>query len=149
VAPTGIYILILDLPIQRSIAIGRLRTILFPPGTYLYTGSAMGPGGLNARLARHLRTEKRRHWHIDYLREYAEIKEIWSYATDQRLECRWAAATLALPGARVPAPRFGASDCDCPAHLVHLETRPDAAAFARRVGVPPNRMDRTHYGPRA
>jgi len=28
---------------------------------------------------------------------------------------------LVLPEARIVAPRFGASDCDCPAHLVLLK----------------------------
>lgn len=38
------------------------------PGLYLYVGSAYGPGGLRARLRRHLEgVRKRLKWHIDYL----------------------------------------------------------------------------------
>ena len=32
-------------------------------------------GGLDARVARHLRAEKKLHWHIDYLLERASVTE--------------------------------------------------------------------------
>ncbi len=51
--------------------IGRLGVFLFPAGRYVYTGSALS--GLNRRLARHQRQEKRLHWHIDYLLRHARI----------------------------------------------------------------------------
>jgi Uri superfamily endonuclease len=67
-------VLVLRLDTPQTIAIGRLGSIDFPVGWYLYVGSAHGPGGLHARLARHRRRlggTKRAHWHVDYLREHA------------------------------------------------------------------------------
>jgi len=49
----GTYLLLLRLEEDREIEIGRLGSLFFPRGYYLYVGSAMGPGGLVARLARH------------------------------------------------------------------------------------------------
>jgi Uri superfamily endonuclease len=99
--------------------VGKLGTFLFPAGRYIYTGSALS--GLECRLARHRRHEKKRHWHIDYLLEHACIEEITLLQTRERLECALNAEALARPGARVIAARFGSSDCRCPAHLVYLE----------------------------
>lgn len=40
-----------------------------------------------------------------------------------------------LPDAALPAPRFGASDCRCDAHLFHFAEKPDVVGFRRLVGV--------------
>jgi Uri superfamily endonuclease len=107
-----------------SLIVGRLGTCSLPAGWYTYAGSALGPGGLEARLARHLRAEKRLHWHIDYLLQHGRVETIWQIPSPARLECAWAAAIRALPGAETPVPGFGASDCRCSAHLVHFSDRP-------------------------
>jgi Uri superfamily endonuclease len=114
----GIYQLHLYLPRQTQIAVGKLGTFTFPAGRYLYTGSALS--GLERRLARHRRQEKTLHWHIDYLLCHARIEDVRVWPTTERLECTRNAEALALPGARVIVPRFGASDCRCAAHLVYL-----------------------------
>ena len=132
----GTYALVLHLGRQEEITIGKLGTFVFPAGYYLYLGSALGPGGLEARLARHRRRGKRPRWHIDYLREHARLVEVWSVASGERLECLWARAARKLPGARIPVPGFGSSDCRCPSHLVHFATKPSPALFAERVRVP-------------
>lgn len=98
--------------------IGRLGVFLFPAGRYVYTGSALS--GLNRRLARHQRQEKRLHWHIDYLLRHARIERIVALPTQERRECALNRELLAQPGARVIAGGFGSSDCRCPAHLVYL-----------------------------
>jgi HEAT repeat protein len=51
---------------------------------------------------------------------------VWTHTGPTRQECAWAAAAAALPGANVVAPRFGASDCRCPAHLFHYSRQPQA-----------------------
>lgn len=79
--------------------------------------------GLVARIVRHLRSDKKRHWHIDYFLEHAQIKELWTHQGKDRFECVWAQAALALPNARVIAPRFGSSDCTCPTHLLYFGKR--------------------------
>jgi len=114
----GTYALVLYLARAQTIRIGKLGVFEFPRGYYIYVGSALN--GLAARLARHLRPNKKRFWHIDYFLERAQIKELWTHQGDERLECVWARAALALPRARVIAPRFGASDCACPTHLIYF-----------------------------
>ena len=63
----GAYVLFIGL--ERAVALG--ATSLDPrtlaPGRYVYCGSAYGPGGLGARLRRHLRTDKAVRWHVDHL----------------------------------------------------------------------------------
>jgi Uri superfamily endonuclease len=121
----GTYILVLHLVREEEIAVGRLGCFVFPAGFYLYVGSALGPGGLAGRLARHRRLDKRMRWHIDYLRARAAWVGAYYAAGQERRECSWARALCGLPGASLPAPRFGASDCRCPAHLIHLTHLPD------------------------
>ena len=126
----GTYALLLHLEQEREIAIGQLGTFRFPAGYYVYLGSAMGGGGLRARLARHLRREKKRHWHIDYFLEHARCSEIW--VRPGHAECFWAREVGELPGAHVPAPGFGSSDCRCPAHLFYFPSSPDLAQTQER-----------------
>ena len=124
----GAYALHLHLEEQSQIRVGRLGERLFPPAEYIYLGSALGPGGLHARLERHLsnNSEKRNHWHIDYLRKYCEVRCIyylaWQAHKNQaiHLECAWSQILIMSPGGSVPVKHFGASDCrsGCPAHLV-------------------------------
>jgi Uri superfamily endonuclease len=138
----GTYVLALWLERAQVIRVGRLGDIVFPAGWYLYAGSALGPGGLAARLARHLAridTGKRAHWHVDYIRERAVWAGAWGRASARRLECEWAGALRGQPGARIVAPGFGASDCRCPAHLVHLPGLPGEHWFATVLGA--ERMD--------
>jgi sugar fermentation stimulation protein A len=117
----GVYQLWLELSSPTRLTVGKLGTFDFPTGVYVYTGSALG--GLEQRLARHRRRRKKMHWHIDYLLKHARIVRITTRATRRRLECSWNTQTLRLVGARVIAPRFGSSDCDCVTHLVYLGER--------------------------
>ncbi len=124
----GTYALLLRLDTPQTLVVGALGALAFPRGCYLYLGSARGPGGLSARLARHRRQgDKRFHWHIDYLRAVTTLVQVWTSAGKARQECAWASAAAALPGASIVAPRFGASDCRCPAHLFHYTRRPQAS----------------------
>ena len=129
----GSYILILHLAQPTTIAIGKLGTFEFPAGWYAYTGSALGPGGLAARLAYHQRREKSFQWHIDYLLAQAELVEMWWAIDTKRRECIWASALRSIPGARVPAPNFGASDCRCLTHLIHFSQQPIFGHFSRAL----------------
>jgi len=118
----GVYHLILHLREPARVRVGRLGRFGFPAGYYVYTGSAMG--GLESRLARHRRRRKKLHWHIDYLLRRAEVVDSVARATRCDVECEWNRRVLSLPGARVVAPGFGASDCRCSTHLVWLPRRP-------------------------
>ena len=121
-ADAGSYALLLILAEPVRLAVGRLGVFDFSAGQYLYFGSAHGPGGLRGRLAHHLRPVERPHWHIDYLRAYAEVRQVWWAVGKESLECAWSQALIGLPGVTFPAPGFGASDCKmgCVSHLVGL-----------------------------
>ena len=116
----GTYLLLIRLIRSVSIQPGRLGPVALRPGFYAYVGSAQGPGGLAARLMRHLRADKRPHWHIDALTAIAPIHQVWLVASTDRLECQWSGLLRALPGVCEPAPGFGATDCRCRTHLYRL-----------------------------
>lgn len=132
----GTYVLLLRLSQPSTITTGRLGHFRFSPGWYTYVGSARGPGGLAARLSRHLRVPKSLHWHLDYLRAEARPVEVWYAVGPDRCECAWAQALVRLGGAALPVPGFGASDCRCSAHLIHFDTRPRLTAFSDAIGTP-------------
>jgi len=100
----GGYILLVRLAAGKDILIGRLGYIPFPKASYAYVGSAMN--GFKARLAHHLREEKKFHWHIDYLLKEAEIEEIILCQAEKRVECTLAQA---LAGEFQSISGFGAS----------------------------------------
>jgi Uri superfamily endonuclease len=109
------YLLIIQGKVACRLQVGALGEVSLEPGWYLYVGSASR--NLEARLRRHLRTEKRRRWHIDYLLTGAacEITEIW--VGEGMAECRLAAHLLGRPEVTIPRSRLGAGDCRCPAHF--------------------------------
>jgi len=126
----GTYVLFLRLDKDAVLDVGRLGRVTFPSGDYVYVGSARGPGGLAARLARHRNPHKSRHWHIDYLTAVAQVTGAWWAVGDERRECAWATALVGWPGAQVVSPGLGASDCRCRAHLFRLDR------LAPRVIIP-------------
>lgn len=109
----GAYVLVLHLPEAREIEVGRLGTLVFREGYYVYVGSAVRY--LAARMARHRRRRKTLHWHIDWLREHAAFVAALPVRTGEDLECALAEALAPLAAWRVPG--FGSSDCACPSHL--------------------------------
>ena len=119
----GVYNLVIYLKGERRIQVGRLGCFGFPAGYYVYTGSALG--GLEARIARHLRRQKRKWWHVDYLLEWAEVAAVRRIPTRERKECALNRKVAGLADAQVVAPGFGASDCGCETHLFFFETRPE------------------------
>lgn len=135
-SPRGTYALLLRLDTPHTIEVGALGAFDFPAGWYLYCGSAHGPGGLTARLARHRRrTDKRFHWHIDYVRAATELVEAWISSSEARQECDWAAAATRLPGANIVADGLGSSDCGCSSHLIHYTQRPELKMFRVLIGT--------------
>jgi len=118
----GIYHLLAYLPESTNIRIGELGDFHFHAGYYVYTGSALG--GLESRIARHLRREKLPHWHIDHLLEHCYIIDVIAYMTKERLECKFNQRILSLPDCRIPVRGFGSSDCSCPAHLGYFDKKP-------------------------
>jgi Uri superfamily endonuclease len=73
----GTYALVFRLARASDVCVGRLGRYSLRPAFYVYVGSAFGPGGLAARLEHHLGSLARPHWHVDYLRQAADLEEIW------------------------------------------------------------------------
>ncbi len=115
------YILLLKLDEPAVIGVGRLGRKRFPAGYYAYVGSAVR--NRDARLMRHLRTSKKKRWHVDYLREKAEIRGIYLCGIE---ECALNELLAKVPGCEVPVPGFGSSDCaSCESHLAYFHEEPD------------------------
>lgn len=124
----GSYILVLRSDHQAVIPIGRLGAGTVTPGWYLYTGSALGAGGLRGRLQHHLRPVARPHWHIDFLRQVCAVTAVWYAVGERRWEHDWA-GLLAQQAQPAPCPGFGASDCRCIAHCFFLSKKPSPVQF--------------------
>ena len=67
----GSYALVIRLNRTEQLTVGRLGEFDFPAGCYLYFGSALN--GLESRVSRHLRRDKKLHWHVDYLTVVAVV----------------------------------------------------------------------------
>jgi histidyl-tRNA synthetase len=124
----GAYVLLLELAAPLEATAGR-RAATLSPGRYLYCGSAAGPGGLAARIGRHMRRGKRRHWHVDQLTEAGVVLGAWS--APGASECGLVAALAHLP---VPLDGFGSTDCRrCRSHLLFWpQAEPMGSLFAQR-----------------
>ncbi len=127
----GSYVLVLHVGQDRRLEVGKLGSFEFPAGYYLYFGSALN--GLEGRIRRHLRQEKKLHWHIDFLAAAAPVVRVWWVAGEERSECHWARVALAHPGVEAPVWRFGSSDCRCPTHLVRLPSWAEVEALRDRL----------------
>ncbi len=127
-ADPGAYLLLLDL--ARGLAVrlpGRRETVL-AAGRYLYCGSARGPGGIKARVGRHLRRDKVVRWHIDQLTAAGTVRGAWVFPGGS--ECALVAGLAHLP---MPIPGFGSSDCRvCVSHLLAW---PEGAGLAPLLDI--------------
>jgi histidyl-tRNA synthetase len=117
-AQPGAYVLEFDVKEPVDLSIGRLGAATVGPGRFRYYGSARGPGGLRARVLRHLEPEGRSdHWHVDVLTRTVPVARIW-IALDSR-ECELVARDRDSGDWDVAVQGFGSSDCRrCRAHLL-------------------------------
>jgi Uri superfamily endonuclease len=106
------YQLFIRLDSDCDLTIGKLGRFIFPAGNYVYTGSARR--NLAQRVARHLKKDKKKRWHIDYLLDspYAKIVNILTFSEDECIINQRECGAVIVKG-------FGASDCrmNCGAHL--------------------------------
>lgn len=127
----GAYALTYRLDDPVTLPISSLKNPVLGAGIYVYAGSAFGPGGIRARVSRHLRVEKKARWHIDHLSARATCIDVKTYPGGR--ECALVVDMLAA-GAEVPVPGFGSSDCrDCRAHLVCLAAGYQNSNIANRT----------------
>ena len=135
----GRYLLLLSLPATTSITVRSGKRFDLQAGAYAYVGSAAGPGGLAARVGRHLRSFKGRHWHIDHLLVEAMVQSVICFGLEAE-ECALARWLLSLPGASAIT-GFGNSDCACRSHLLALGEAAEAGSLASgsvEAGVVPD-----------
>ncbi|KKG13459.1 endonuclease III [Methanosarcina sp. 2.H.T.1A.6] len=119
----GVYCLVFE---NRDcvIEVGKKGTFSFPEGFHIYTGSALGSGGMK-RVKRHidfsLRKDRNPRWHVDYLHLNPSFKLSWAVcaSTPDRLECE-----LARRLGGDSAPGFGCTDCACSSHLFYRKKNP-------------------------
>ncbi|WP_297003536.1 GIY-YIG nuclease family protein [Thalassospira sp. UBA848] len=114
----GAYVLVIELEDDLTLQNKRFNGITLAKGTYLYCGSANGPGGIAARVKRHCKATKKPHWHVDELTSNGAGRVVSVLAVPGGNECVLRAA-LQEPDTQVPVPGFGSSDChSCLSHLI-------------------------------
>jgi Uri superfamily endonuclease len=128
VAPVaGAYLLRMKVCKPIRLRVGALGQVCFPPGEYLYVGSARK--GIRARVERHKRLASTKrgalHWHIDYLLVHEAVQLRRAQAFPGGSECVLAKKLASQKGAAIPVRGFGSSDCNsgCPAHLFQSKGR--------------------------
>ena len=124
---SGTYALLLSATASMTVEVGALGAVGLAPGAFVYVGSAFGPGGLAARLRRHVQPQKASpHWHVDYLRAALSLHGAWISTDDARHECTWAQSIACLESSSIPLPGAGASDCACSTHFFRVAPLADA-----------------------
>ena len=120
IGDTGSYLLSLSIPKQQHIDVGSLGTVSLRPGYYLYVGSGMN--GLSGRISRHLRLRKNLHWHVDFLRQFADKVTAYAIRTPRHIESELAISVGNILEPVIPG--FGASDSALETHLFYSQTDP-------------------------
>ena len=119
----GIYCLTIKLVKKHNIRVGCLGNFGFPRGFYVYVGSAQN--NLEDRINRHLRRDKKMHWHIDYLLHYGQVICVHTYAAEKNAECILSQKIGNIKNAEILVSGFGSSDCSCASHLYFFQDNPD------------------------
>lgn len=103
---------------EEAITIGKLGCFHFSKGYYVYVGSAKR--NIQARVDRHIQMEKKKRWHIDYLRPYLQIEGVQTYPGNEG-ECELFRRLMQENAGSMPVKGFGSSDCSCFSHLFYLQ----------------------------
>ncbi len=110
----GAYVLAVELAAPVTVTLSGKPPTRLSPGVYFYCGSARGPGGIRARVGRHMRRGKAVRWHIDRLTGAGKVLGAWLFPGGD--ECELVAALSSLPA---PIAGFGSTDCTrCYSHLL-------------------------------
>jgi len=130
----GTYSLVLILEKEQYIEIGKLGNFLFKKGYYVYNGSALGGFG---RVRYHLKENKSKRWHIDYLLDKAKLIKIITSETNTNLEHDISKSLASKKGAEIPIIKFGSSDCNkgCVSHLVYFKKIPEVEDIYKKLGL--------------
>ncbi len=129
----GTYALVFACSAPFQAVVGKLGRVHVSAGHWIYLGSAFGPGGLRSRLLHHLKPSQRPHWHLDYIKASLQVVAVWTTTDAVKREHDWANILAALKCASRPIMGFGAADCSCLAHLIHMSRRPSFSGFVDRI----------------
>ncbi len=111
---TGSYLLLINLEETKKVNVGALGCYKFEPGLYFYVGSGMN--NLDKRVERHISDDKKKHWHIDYFLEEAEVVAVVKFRTEEDMECELNGLVSEICE-ETPVEGFGSSDCSCKSHF--------------------------------
>ena len=113
-AAPGAYVLLVGLAAPLSLSLPGRPAAILAAGRYLYCGSARGPGGIRARVGRHMRADRKPRWHIDRLTAAGRLQGALTFPDG--CECDLVTLLADMP---FPLPGFGSSDCRrCTSHLL-------------------------------
>lgn len=136
----GTYVLLIHVPYSVQLSIGELGKLELKAGYYAYIGSALG--GLKKRVGRHLGSNKKLHWHIDYLLARGRVIDVVQGETAERKEC---AVAGELSKHLTSITGFGSSDCECGSHLFYSqdvnELRTRVLTSFRACGIKPVKIE--------
>ncbi len=104
------------------------RCSVFCKGFYAYIGTMFGPGALDARIRRHMRKTKAKHWHIDYILEQTQRVAVYVLTGkdfDSKLSREAVKCYSYVAG-------FGCGDKRGDrSHLIYLKSKTEVGKFAR------------------
>ncbi|PLR82744.1 GIY-YIG nuclease family protein [Bacillus sp. V33-4] len=111
-----LYAVYLKVEQEGTIHIGRLGRFYFQEGTYIYVGSAKR--NIASRISRHLKVDKKKRWHFDYLIPLGKVIKIITYEATIG-ECALVEKLRKETAGMYPVKGFGSSDCRCFSHLIY------------------------------
>ena len=114
----GVYVLVISVGKDIRVKVGGLGRVIFGKGLYAYVGSAQN--SLEKRIERHIRKDKQKFWHIDYLfgNESVKVLKVFQKTAGRPEECKIAKE---LDARGVSIMGFGSSDCNCKSHLFRIQ----------------------------
>jgi len=120
----GSYCLIIYVEKDCKIKIGAKGFMNFPEGYYVYVGSALS--NLTKRIERHLSSDKKKHWHMDYfsLNKNVDIKQVIYTFSTKKIECEMSNHINKNTNKYIED--FGCSDCNCMSHLYYFDSFDEA-----------------------
>lgn len=119
--PAGSYLLVLKNENKKRIQVGKLGTVSFEKGYYVYAGSALR--GLDSRVSRHARKRKKVFWHIDFIAPYhMSIERIFTIRGTDKIEPKMVKGLQSICNDHIKG--FGASDSKAESHLFFFKKPP-------------------------
>lgn len=106
-----------------ELPIGKLGRFTFRKGLYVYVGSAKRH--IKKRIERHLKIDKKQHWHFDYLRPHVEIIDVKTFSNEEG-ECGLFHKLKEEYNGKIVVKKFGSSDCQCMSHLFYVKHSKEA-----------------------